>query len=152
MGFAPIPWFIGEYGANGQLASTIQADLEDMQNLAAQQSDFLGAAMFQFQTAHFKGGSELNFGLFRLGDEKLWEISPPCDIGLPKCPTTWPVYCLNPELSWLPGSMGHRAQAVADVWKGSMKDVVAGPGFCRMHVRGGLGQVLDFSFRCWRLF
>merc|ERR1712038_891435 len=85
--FSPIPWFIGEYGANGQLAATIQGDLEDMQREAQQQTDFMGAAFFQFQTAHFKGGSELNFGLFSLGEQVLSEKS-----GLP-------VYCLSTHLS-----------------------------------------------------
>jgi len=135
--FSPIPWFIGEYGANGQSAAVIRNDLEDMQRMAEQQPDFMGAAFFQFQTAHFKGGSELNFGLFRLGDTRLWDMSPPCDIGLPKCPTTWPVYCLSPDLSWLPGTMAHRAQAVAAAWNGSKE--FTGPGFCQDGLRRRLG-------------
>merc|ERR1740121_1527492 len=134
--FSPIPWFIGEYGANGQPATTIQNDLEDMQTTAETEgSDFVGAAFFQFQTAHFKGGAELNFGLFRLGSEKLWEISPPCDLEVQlqpnRCPTTWPVYCLSPQLSWLPGSLGHRAEAVAAAWHGSLPQVESGAGFCK---------------------
>jgi len=125
--FAPIPWFIGEYGANGQSQATIQADLEDMQKTAEEDDNFLGAAFFQFQTAHFKGGSELNFGLFRLGSEKLWDMSPPCDDeDQSKCPT-WPVYCLSKDLNWLPGAMAHRAQALAAAWGGI---VPSGRGFC----------------------
>merc|ERR1740121_1171707 len=134
--FSPIPWFIGEYGAMGQPATTIQSDLEDMQTTAETEgSDFAGAAFFQFQTAHFKGGSELNFGLFTLGSEKLWEIDPPCDIVGQlqpfRCPTTWPVYCLSDDLTWLPGSIGHRAEAVAAAWHGSLQKVKNGPGYCK---------------------
>jgi len=86
----------------------------------------LGAAFFQFQTAHFKGGSETNFGLFRLGSEKFGDIHPPCDEIPSKCPT-WPVYCLSKDLNWLPGSMADRAEAVAAAWGGS---VPSGRGFC----------------------
>lgn len=134
--FSPIPWYIGEYGANGQSFETIQGDLEDMQRTAEDPSnDFMGAAFFQFQTAHFKGGSELNFGLFQLGSETLWEISPPCDIEAQlqpfKCPTTWPVHCLQADLTFLSGTMGHRAAAVAAAWHGSMARVESGPGFCK---------------------
>merc|ERR1712084_102335 len=69
--FAPNPWFIGEYGANGQPAATIQHDLENMAQKAEEDDMFLGAVFFQFQTAHFKGGSEMNFGLFKLGEQTL---------------------------------------------------------------------------------
>merc|ERR1712161_107241 len=111
-------------------------DLEDMQRTAEDPSnDFMGAAFFQFQTAHFKGGSELNFGLFQLGSETLWEISPPCDIEAQlqpfKCPTPWPVHCLQADLTFLSGTMGHRAAAVAAAWHGSMARVESGPGFCK---------------------
>merc|ERR1712241_1366357 len=96
--YAPVPWFIGEYGANGQSYETI------------------------------KGGPELNFGLFKLGEQQLFEIQPPCDIGLPDCHKPWPVYCLSPVLDWLPGSMAERAEALAAAWKGSMP---TGAGMCR---------------------
>jgi len=134
--FGSIPWFVGEYGANGQPGAIIQRDLEDMQQTAEKEdSVFLGAAFFQFQTAHFKGGAELNFGLFSLGSEKRWEINPPCDLEVQlqprRCPTTWPVYCLSDKLSWLPGTLGERAQAVAAAWQGSMQKVQSGAGFCR---------------------
>jgi len=126
--YAPVPWFIGEYGANGQSYDTIKNDLVDMEKTAEKDPNFLGAAFFQFQTAHFKGGPELNFGLFKLGDEELFTIQPPCDIGLANCHKPWPVYCLSPALDWLPGSMGHRAEAVAAAWAGSMPH---GAGMCR---------------------
>lgn len=125
--YAPVPWFIGEYGANGQSYNTIKEDLMDMQKTAEEDPNFLGAAFFQFQTAHFKGGPELNFGLFKLGKEKLFEIQPPCDIGLPDCHKLQSVYCLSPVLDWLPGSLALRAEAVAAAWKGSMP---TGEGMC----------------------
>jgi len=97
-----------------------------MQKTAEEDPNFLGAAFFQFQTAHFKGGPELNFGLFKLGDEKLFQIQAPCDI-LGNCHKPWPVYCLSPTLDWLPGSMGLRAEAVAAAWGG---EVPTGQGMC----------------------
>jgi len=119
--FAPTPWFIGEYGANGQPAATIQRDLENMAQKAKEDDMFLGAVFFQFQTAHFKGGSETNFGLFRLGEQKLSESS-----GLP-------VYCLSTDLWWLrlgmASTLADRASAVAAAWHGSlegMKGLCAG--------------------------
>eukprot|EP00439_Symbiodinium_sp_Y106_P054464 s4023_g7.t1 len=42
-----------------------------MEERAVDDSLFLGAAVFQFQTAYSKGGSELNFGLYSLGTRKL---------------------------------------------------------------------------------
>jgi len=99
----------------------------------------LGAAFFQFQTAHFKGGSELNFGLFRLGSEKLGNIHPLC-ADPSKCPT-WPVYCLTKDLNWLPGSMADRAKAVAAAWGGSLP---SGRGICHEGGRRlSLGPVSD---------
>jgi len=111
--FAPIPWFIGEYGANGQMATTIQRDLENIARKAQVDDMFLGAAFFQFQTAYFKGGSEMNFGLFSLGEQTLAESS---DL---------PVHCLSTHLSWLPGPMGDRASAVASAWHGSLEGINA---------------------------
>jgi len=115
--FAPTPWFVGEYGANGQSAETIQRDLENIAQKAEEDDFFLGAAFFQFQTAHFKGGSETNFGLFRLGEEQLLgEQQVSASSGLP-------VYCLSTHLEWLPGTMGDRASAVAAAWHGSLEGV-----------------------------
>jgi len=115
--FDPIPWFIGEYGANGQDEEVIRSDLQSMQAYAEESDSFLGAAFFQFQTAHWKGGSEMNFGLFALGDEQLGETGEVCE-GL-GC-RSWPVHCLTTKLSWLPGSRANRAQAVATAWGGSI--------------------------------
>jgi len=123
--FKPTPWFVGEYGANGQLAATIQSDLENMERKAKKDDMFLGTAFFQFETAYFKGGSEKNFGLFGLGEQKL------------KTDGKLPVYCLSEHLSFLPGTMGERASAVAAAWHGSLRDI---KGLCDGGRRLGAGE------------
>mmetsp|Transcript_139140 Transcript_139140/g.352799 ORF Transcript_139140/g.352799 Transcript_139140/m.352799 type:complete len:696 (-) Transcript_139140:370-2457(-) len=124
--FSPIPWFIGEYGGNGQDKATIQADLMSMQQRASNSEDFLGAAFFQFQTTYWKGGAEMNFGLFGLGSDILGETGELCDEMSP-C-HKWPVYCLSTDLSWLPGTKAERAEAAAAAWGGSVP--LDGHGFC----------------------
>jgi hypothetical protein len=70
--FAPRPWFLGEMGWNGQHQDAITADLEAMADFSKQNPSYIGSFAFQFQTAYQKGfGSELNFGLFGLGEKKL---------------------------------------------------------------------------------
>jgi len=129
--FSPIPWFIGEYGANGQFAATIQGDLEDMQRTAERSSDFLGTTFFQFQTAYWKTAkTDLNFGqngIFSLGAKTLADVTPTCRFR--QCPS-WPVHCLSTGLPWLHGTKGNRAEAVAAAWRGSLQKVENGPGFC----------------------
>merc|ERR1739844_707106 len=114
--FLPKPWFIGEYGGGWLDEWEIRSDLQSMQELAAESDSFLGAAFFQFQTAYWKGGSEMNFGLFGLGEEKIGETGEVCENGC----HTWPVYCLSTKLSWLPGSKAKRAKALATAWGGSI--------------------------------
>eukprot|EP00429_Kryptoperidinium_foliaceum_P045318 CAMPEP_0176115146 /NCGR_PEP_ID=MMETSP0120_2-20121206/57825_1 /TAXON_ID=160619 /ORGANISM="Kryptoperidinium foliaceum, Strain CCMP 1326" /LENGTH=651 /DNA_ID=CAMNT_0017449383 /DNA_START=72 /DNA_END=2023 /DNA_ORIENTATION=+ len=121
--FGSTPWFIGEYGANGQPAAVIQSDLESMMLAAGRGEGFVGAAFFQFQTAYEKGGSEMNFGLFSLGAE-IGSTGEVCDDSSP-C-ATWPVRCLNMELQWLQGAIGDRAAAVAAAWHGTIPSGVAG--------------------------
>merc|ERR1712151_915783 len=129
--FSPIPWFIGEYGANGQFAATIQGDLEDMQRTAERDSDFLGTTFYQFQTAYWKTArTDLNFGqngLFSLGSRSLADVTPTCRFA--QC-RSWPIHCLSTDLSWLHGTKGNRAQAVAAAWGGSLQKAEDGPGFC----------------------
>merc|ERR1719401_535560 len=116
--FAPVPWFIGEYGANGLPTDVITSDLASMEEAAQAGRHFLGGVVFQFQTAYWKGGPEVNFGLFGLGGEKLGETGELCDRMHP-C-STWPVHCLDPSLEFLPPAARLRAEAVAAAWKGSM--------------------------------
>merc|ERR1711920_483224 len=118
--FEPIPWFIGEYGGNGQDEDVIRSDLESMQTHAAESNSFLGAAIFQFQTTYWKGGAEMNFGLFGLGEEQIGSTGEVCDRVSFHC-RTWPVHCLTTDLSHLQGSAARRAQAVASAWGGSIK-------------------------------
>merc|ERR1712216_780991 len=94
-----------------------QAADADMQ---ADNSYFLGLSVFQFQQAYQKGGSELNFGIFSLGDKKIGDTDEVCDLNK-KC-RTWPVYCLNTNLDRGGGLIDdndHRAEAVARGWNGS---------------------------------
>ncbi|CAK9090468.1 unnamed protein product [Durusdinium trenchii] len=116
--FGGLPWFIGEYGANGQAESLIISDLESMDQKAASDEKFLGSAFFQFQTAYSKGGSELNFGLFSIGDRKIGETGEVCDKNS-HC-RTWPVFCLGTKLPWFENqpALGKRAQALATAWGG----------------------------------
>merc|ERR1719330_1196557 len=114
--FHPTPWFIGEYGGNGQDEDVIRADLQSMQAYAVGSDSFLGAAFFQFQTTYWKGGAEMNFGLFGLGDDQIGETGEVCELGC----RTWPVHCLTTKLTWLPGSKANRARAVATAWGGSI--------------------------------
>lgn len=116
--FEPIPWFIGEYGANGQSDDIIKSDLSSMDQSAREGGSFLGATVFQFQTAYSKGGSELNFGLFSLGSKQIGETGDVCDRKAP-C-KKWPVFCLQSKLPWLPEKLGLRAEAVAAAWDGEL--------------------------------
>lgn len=113
--FLPKKWFIGEYGANGQSQAVITNDTKEMDSFAASDQGFAGVNVFQFQTAYAKGGSELNFGLFSLGDQKIGDTG--------NVPNTYPVYCLNVELPWFNKAghpeMSRRAEAVASGWGGS---------------------------------
>jgi len=113
------PWFIGEYGANGLGQAEIENELRHMDSVARDSSNpFLGMAFFQFQTAYFKGGSEMNFGLFRFGNKKLGETGDICDQGH-GCKKL-PVWCLTTDRGDLPDIVSHRADALAKVWGGAI--------------------------------
>merc|ERR1712070_1283437 len=120
--FLPKKWFIGEYGAGGLSQQVIQSDVSDMDEFAKEDAGFAGMNMFQFQTAYAKGGSEMNFGIFALGNEKVGDTD--------NVPNQYPVYCLNTDLEWFDKAghpeMSHRADAVAKGWGGSAK----GHGSC----------------------
>merc|ERR1719461_1065057 len=73
--------------------------------------------MFQFQTAYFKHGSELNFGIFSLGDQVIGEETI-CEAG-GACQNR-SVHCLSTDLPWLPEPANHRAEAVAAAWNGTL--------------------------------
>jgi len=113
--FLPKKWFIGEYGANGQSQTVIEDDVKAMSDYANSDSGFAGVNIFQFQTAYQKGGAEMNFGLFSIGDQLVGNTG--------AVPDEYPVYCLNTELPWFTQNghpeMSHRAEAVARGWGGS---------------------------------
>jgi len=109
--FEPTPWFIGEYGANGLPQDAIQIELRSMDKTARDRHDpFMGMAFFQFQTAYFKGGSEMNFGLFRLGRKQIGETGDICDKGV-GC-KKFPVHCLTTDRGSHPEFVEGRAEAV----------------------------------------
>merc|ERR1719188_1846216 len=83
--------------------------------------------MFQFQIAYWKGGAEMNFGLFGLGTDQIGQTDKLCDKLTVKC-RKWPVHCLTPSLSFLPGALALRAEAVSQAWNGSIPG--DGQGFC----------------------
>lgn len=122
--FGKMPWSIGEYGAQNLPKDKIVNDLKAMDALAATDDPFMGSCMFQFQTAYFKGGSEMNFGIFGLGKTKIADTDDVCD-RQGRC-SKWPVYCLSTRLPWLPGESAKRAEAVASAWGGHMQ----GASFC----------------------
>ncbi|CAK9100161.1 unnamed protein product [Durusdinium trenchii] len=70
------------------------------------------------QLRYWKGGSEMAFGLFSLGKEKIGDTGDVCshkgDCG------KWPVYCLSTDLHWLPADQAQRANAVAAAWNGTV--------------------------------
>merc|ERR1712232_697710 len=90
--FLPHKWMIGEYGANGQTQAVIQDDLQSMDEFAKEDPGFMGHFMFQFQSAYEKGsGSELNYGLFSLGEKKVGEA----EVCLQDNCGKFSVYCLD---------------------------------------------------------
>jgi len=114
--FLPTPWFIGEYGASQQPEAIIRNDLMDMQREAEAGGAFMGVAFHQFQTAYWKGGSGMSFGIFALQEEKVTETAWISD-RVANVWRAWPVHCLTSELPF-EGAMGRRAQAVASAWGG----------------------------------
>merc|ERR1711920_379156 len=126
--FEGIPWFIGEYGGNGQGEDVIREDMESMRAHALESDAFLGAAFFQFQTTYWKGGAEMNFGLFGLGETQIGETGEVCERGCHK----WPVHCLTTNLPWLPGTKANRAKALASAWGGSIDHSALCPGERRL--------------------
>jgi len=122
--FGNRPWFIGEFGDLGQTHDILKNDVQAMHEFAsANDSLFMGASIFQFQTAYWKGGSEMSFGLFGLGKEKIADTEDVCDNKGDCC--KWPVYCLSTDLHWLPTDQAQRAAAVAAAWNGTVT------GLCR---------------------
>jgi hypothetical protein len=124
--FMPRPWIVGEMGWNGGHHDAIEQEVQMMNNFSKQEKGFLGSFVFQFQTAYEKTGSELNFGLFGLGEKDL-DIT--ADVG----GKSYPVQCLTSKLyafeqnsSACKSDCDHRAQAVAKAFGGKL----LGDGLC----------------------
>merc|ERR1712154_622378 len=91
-----------------------QSDLRSMQAHALEDPAFVGASFLQFQTNYRKGGAEMDYGMFGLGEAKIGETGEVCQPGY-GC-RRWPVHCLTASLPWLEGSKADRAEAVAAAW------------------------------------
>ncbi|CAJ1372629.1 unnamed protein product [Effrenium voratum] len=115
--FGNKPWFIGAFGDLSQPHEILKNDVKAMHEYASNSSLFLGATVFEFQTAYFKGGTEMNFGMFGLGKTKIGDADV-CD-QQGAC-GKWPVYCLETNLTWVPADQAHRAEAVAAAWGGKV--------------------------------
>lgn len=117
--YSPMPWMITEFGALGQTRAAITRDLQDMLSHSKTLEPFQGVVMFQFQSAYWKSGTELNFGLFALGHTEVGTIKQVC-VADEVCSGPFPVYCTTSDLSdhiKVP-DQDHRAEAVADAWEG----------------------------------
>jgi len=74
MSFQGFPLFIGEFHAPGQKNQT--SDLEEIVHMAADPNSLLsGISFFEFQVRYDKGGKEMSFGMFGLGDEEVDRFS-----------------------------------------------------------------------------
>jgi hypothetical protein len=117
--YSGAPWIIGEYGGNGETSANIETYVESMDSKAKDNTDpFAGAAFFQFQTANEKSGSELNFGMFSLGQDLIGYTGEICGQG--GCLNKLPVMCLSSTNPNLPSDMSQRAGAVASAWGGKV--------------------------------
>merc|ERR1712087_426184 len=122
----PRPWFVGEMGFNGVHGDVIERELDAMHRYAQEGHGFLGTFFFQFQTAYWKGGSELNYGMFGLGAPQVGTTGKFGD-------QDFPVHCLTSR-QWAfeqPGSgckdeCNHRAKAAARAYGGE----ISGNGVC----------------------
>jgi len=119
--FEPTPWFIGEHGMEWQTQAAITDDMVNSHRNASADGPFNGLFVFQFQQAFEKSGSELNFGIFNLGDEKVADTDNITDSTNHSC--VFPVYCLKTALDrggGITDGNDHRAEAVAKGWNGSL--------------------------------
>lgn len=89
--FPGVPVFVGEYHAP-QVRNQV-ADLKEVIALAGNESNNLkGISFFEFQARYDKGGSELAFGLFGLGNRSLGRFA----LGPKDKSETYHAWCLAP--------------------------------------------------------
>ncbi|CAK8992582.1 unnamed protein product [Durusdinium trenchii] len=76
---------------------TLQEDLAEVIDMANTSDLFLGISFFQYQVAYWKGGTEMDFGIFGLGNFLIAEM--------PYYGHTYDIWCLEPQVSHnTPGS------------------------------------------------
>jgi len=97
--FPTTPVYIGEYH---RVAGNQTEDLETILELAERNPLFLGISFFEYQVAYWKTGSEMDFGMFGLGDYK--------KASMPYFSKTYDVWCVVPQDSpasgtTLPGAL-----------------------------------------------
>merc|ERR1711920_70602 len=110
--FPSMPVYIAEYHRPGANQSQ---DLELILQIAEASDLLLGISFFQFQVAYWKTGSEMEFGMFGLGDQVI--------ASMPYFSKTYDVYCLQPEQSHASGRTV--AEAMTQVYGGPGIDVTA---------------------------
>lgn len=92
--FPSTPVFVGEY--HSPATADLRGDLEAVLELAEDPATMLtGISFFEFQVRYDKGGAEMSFGIFGLGDKALSQVT----LGAPAAATgqgTFPVWCLEP--------------------------------------------------------
>jgi len=107
--FSKTPVYIGEYH---RVNANQTQDLALILSLAKTNPLFLGISFFEYQVAYWKTGSEMDFGMFGLGDFEL--------ASMPYFGQNFSIYCLAPQASPLSGSS--MPDAVAAVYGGSAID------------------------------
>lgn len=119
------PWIIGELGYGPVHSDVVEKELKELNKATLEDPWFLGFFLFQFQTAYFKWGSELNFGMFGVGSP---EVATASHRG-----KSFPVHCLTTR-QWAFEQAGdgckdkcnHRSHAVARAFGGE----ISGRGVC----------------------
>lgn len=97
--FGYTPVFVAEYHSVilQYLDITLEDDLAHIMELEKNSEVFFGISFFQYQVAYWKGGSEMDFGLFGLGNYLIAEML--------YYGETFKIWCLEPQVSHsTPGS------------------------------------------------
>merc|ERR1712203_1212817 len=124
--FPSMPVFIAEYHRPHMNQSQ---DLAMVMQIAEGSDLFLGISFFQFQVAYWKTGSEMEFGMFGLGDHVV--------ASMPYFSKSYDIFCLHPEQS--PASGRTIPEALSQAYGGAGIDVAT---LCSANPRGvSLDQV-----------
>merc|ERR1711920_158792 len=105
--FSSMPVYTAEYH---RLGANQSQDLDLILQITENSDLLLGISFFQFQVAYWKTGSEMEFGMFGLGDQVV--------ASMPYFSKHYDVYCLQPEESDATG------RTIAE----AMTQVYGGPG------------------------